>query len=95
MVAFCSLCLSPISPGQNSSSLSERLDAIMKRPEFLHSSFGIEFYSLDNGKVIYQHNPDKLMVPGSTTKLLTEGTLVGIARRRLPLSHTGLPHRTR
>ena len=48
----------------------------MKRPEFVHSSFGIEFYSLDNGKVIYQHNPDKLMVPGSTTKLLTEGTLL-------------------
>jgi dihydroorotase/N-acyl-D-amino-acid deacylase len=48
----------------------------MKRPEFVHSSFGIEFYSLDSGKVIYQHNPDKLMVPGSTTKLFTEGTLL-------------------
>ena len=76
MVALCSLCLSPMSSGQNSSPLPERIDAIMKRPEFVHSSFGIEFYSLDSGKVIYQHNPDKLMVPGSTTKLLTEGTIL-------------------
>ncbi len=76
MVALCSLCFSSISRCQTTSTLPERLDAIMKRPEFVHSSFGIEFYSLDNGKVIYQHNSDKLMVPGSTTKLLTEGTLL-------------------
>src|SRR5579864_1572934 len=76
MVALCSLCFSPMSYGQNFSPLPERIDAIMKRPEFVHSSFGIEFYSLDSGKVIYQHNPDKLMVPGSTTKLLTEGTVL-------------------
>src|SRR5215470_5376203 len=56
--------------------LGDRIQAVMARPEFAHSSFGIEFYSLDSGKVVYQHNPDKLMVPGSTTKLLTEGTLL-------------------
>jgi N-acyl-D-amino-acid deacylase len=56
--------------------LAERVEAVMARPEFAHSSFGIEFYSLDSGKVVYQYNPDKLMVPGSTTKLLTEGTLL-------------------
>ena len=48
----------------------------MNRPEFAHSSFGIEFYSLSTGKVIYQLNPNQLMVPGSTTKLLTEGTVL-------------------
>src|SRR5256885_9707793 len=48
----------------------------MSRPEFAHSTFGIEFYSLDSGKVLYQLNPDKLLVPGSTTKLLTEGTVL-------------------
>src|SRR5256885_13008816 len=48
----------------------------MSRPEFAHSTFGIEFYSLDSGKILYQINPDKLMVPGSTTKLLTEGTIL-------------------
>src|SRR2546430_16963983 len=48
----------------------------MSRPEFAHSTFGVEFYSLDSGKVLYQLNSDKLMVPGSTTKLLTEGTVL-------------------
>ena len=48
----------------------------MSRPEFAHSSFGVEFYSLDNSKLIYQLNADKLMVPGSTTKLLTEGAML-------------------
>jgi len=57
-------------------SLAERIQAIMNRPEFAHSIFGIEFYSLDTGKPIYQLNADKLMVPGSTTKLLTEGTML-------------------
>ncbi len=54
--------------------LSARIRAVMDRPEFAHSTFAIEFYSLDSGQVIYRLNPDKLVVPGSTTKLVTEGT---------------------
>ena len=61
---------------QKNSTLPERIQAIMSRPEFAHSSFGVEFYSLDNSKLIYQLNADKLMVPGSTTKLLTEGAML-------------------
>ena len=61
---------------QRDQGLPERIQAIMIRPEFAHSSFGIEFYSLDSAKVIYQLNADKLMVPGSTTKLLTEGAIL-------------------
>ncbi len=71
---LCSTCGTLF--GQTAGTLAERIQAVMNRPEFAHSSFGIEFYSLDSGKVVYQHNPDKLMVPGSTTKLLTEGTLL-------------------
>lgn len=56
--------------------LPDRIHTIMGRPEFAHSTFGIEFFSLDSGKVFYQLNADKLMVPGSTTKLLTEGTVL-------------------
>src|SRR3954466_11797978 len=61
---------------QTASSLPERIQAIMARPEFAHSIFGIEFYSLDRAQTVYQLNSDKLMVPGSTTKLLTEGTVL-------------------
>jgi len=58
----------------DASSLEAQVQRIIDRPEFTHSTFGIEFYSMDSGKVLYQRNASKLMVPGSTTKLVTEGT---------------------
>ena len=61
---------------QTAKTLPERIQSIMNRPEFSHASFGIEFCSLSTGNVIYQLNPNQLMVPGSTTKLLTEGTVL-------------------
>ena len=61
-----------------SNSLAQRIQSIMDRPEFKHALFGIEFYSLDKGKVIYGVNADKLFTPGSTTKLLTEGTALSL-----------------
>jgi PBP4 family serine-type D-alanyl-D-alanine carboxypeptidase len=54
--------------------LTERIQRIMERPEFRHAIFGIEFFSLDSGKPVYTLNAEKLFIPGSTTKLLTEGT---------------------
>src|SRR5438105_11154396 len=78
---------------QETAALPARIQAIMSRPEFAHSTFGVEFYSLDTGKVLYNVNPDKLMVPGSTTKLLTEGTLLeslgGDYRFHTRVYHTG------
>jgi D-alanyl-D-alanine carboxypeptidase/D-alanyl-D-alanine-endopeptidase (penicillin-binding protein 4) len=48
----------------------------MDRPEFVHANFGIEFVDLETGKTLYAHDANKLFVPASTTKLLTEGTLL-------------------
>src|SRR5258708_13303012 len=48
----------------------------MARPEFARSNFGIEFYDFETGKAVYALNPEKLFVPASTTKLLTEGTVL-------------------
>lgn len=56
------------------SELAGEIQRIMKRSEFAHATFGIEIESMDSGKVLYQLNADKLLVPGSTTKLVTEGT---------------------
>jgi len=56
--------------------LAQRIAKVVSRPEFAHANFGIEFYSLDTGKVLYALNADKLFVPASTTKILTEGTLL-------------------
>jgi PBP4 family serine-type D-alanyl-D-alanine carboxypeptidase len=59
---------------QSEATLEQRIRKVMDRPEFAHSRFGIKFYSMDSGKVVYELNPQQLFVPGSTTKLLTEGT---------------------
>jgi N-acyl-D-amino-acid deacylase len=61
---------------QSEYTLSQRIQKVISRPEFAHANFGIEFYSLDAGKVLYALNADKLFVPASTTKILTEGTLL-------------------
>ena len=69
-------CMSRAIHAQSNSSLADRIQKVISRPEFAHANFGIEFYSLDSGKVVYALNADKLFVPASTTKTLTEGTLL-------------------
>jgi D-alanyl-D-alanine carboxypeptidase/D-alanyl-D-alanine-endopeptidase (penicillin-binding protein 4) len=61
---------------QGSGPLAEKIQAVMSRPVFAHSNFGIEFYDLQTGKVLYALNPDKMFVPASTTKLLSEGAIL-------------------
>ena len=68
------------SQAQNPSadSLQSRIEKILARPEFVHTSFGIEFYSVDSNRVVYEHDGQKLFTPASTTKLLTEGTALAL-----------------
>ena len=73
---FLSCLPASLARAQSESSLSQRIQKVISRPEFAHANFGIEFYSLDTGKVIYALNADKLFVPASTTKTLTEGALL-------------------
>jgi PBP4 family serine-type D-alanyl-D-alanine carboxypeptidase len=61
---------------QQNQALGSAVQKVMDRPEFKHANFGVEFYALDTGNVVYSHNPDKLFVPASTTKILTEGALL-------------------
>src|SRR6267378_2158485 len=77
MVAALLFCIQ-LAPAraQSQSTLAQRIQKVISRPEFAHANFGIEFYSLDTGKVVYALNADKLFVPASTTKILTEGTLL-------------------
>jgi N-acyl-D-amino-acid deacylase len=71
---FALSLVSPTAFGQQAEKLEDRIKQIMARPEYAHSTFAIEFLSLESGKPVYSWNADKLVVPGSTTKLLTEGT---------------------
>src|SRR5882724_23492 len=59
---------------QSEATLDQRIKKVMDRPEFAHSRFGIKFIAADTGNVVYELNAQQLFVPGSTTKLLTEGT---------------------
>jgi len=58
--------------------LEQRIKKIMERPEFAHARFGIKFISAATGNVVYELNSQELFVPGSTTKLLTEGTALSL-----------------
>src|ERR1700739_4755725 len=74
--ALVALICSAASMAQSKEPLAARIDKITSRPEFAHANFGIEFYALDTGRIIYKLNADKLFVPASTTKLLTEGAVL-------------------
>ena len=78
---------------QNAQSLDARINAIINRPEFKHALFGIQVYSLSDNRVLYALNADKLFVPGSVTKLVTEGTAMDLLgpdyRFRTPVYRTG------
>ncbi|HUL17006.1 MAG TPA: D-alanyl-D-alanine carboxypeptidase/D-alanyl-D-alanine-endopeptidase [Terriglobales bacterium] len=62
---------------QSPDSLAARIQKIVDRPEYVRANFGIEFYALDTGQVLYSLHANKMFTPASTTKILTEGTLLG------------------
>ena len=65
-----------IAAAQSQGNFAAKIQAVVSRPEFAHSNFGIEFLDLQTGEVLYSLNADKMFVPASTTKLLTEGTVL-------------------
>ena len=83
---FCSAAFAVASHGQQSAALGSAIQKVMDRPEYQHANFGIEFYDYTNNAVIYGHNAQKLFVPASTTKIMTEGAL---------LAHLGKDYRFR
>jgi PBP4 family serine-type D-alanyl-D-alanine carboxypeptidase len=62
----------------NAQSLERRIAAIMRRPEYLHARFGMEFRALDADKPAYRFNEQQFFVAASTTKLLTMGTALSL-----------------
>ena len=73
------ICWQVINPANTScDELGEEIDAIMKRPLFKGSSFGILVTELESGKSVYAHRPLALQAPASTTKLVSCGGALGI-----------------
>lgn len=73
LVLCATILTAPRLPAQ-STLLAKQIREIADRPEYRHSSFGIEVYSLDDNKVVFSRDADKLFTPASTTKLLTMGS---------------------
>lgn len=46
-------------------------DLIATAPSLANGYVGVEIVSLNNGRVLYEHNQDRLFVPASNTKLFT------------------------
>jgi PBP4 family serine-type D-alanyl-D-alanine carboxypeptidase len=71
-IAACSLT-TPVS-----AQLAARVRQIIDRPEFAHATFGIAIYDCDTHQNLLTIASSKLFVPGSTTKLLSEGTALAL-----------------
>jgi len=81
MFGSAGIALPPRSAAQQDRALAGAVQKVMDRPEYKHANFGIEFYALDSGAVVYAVNADKMFVPASTTKILTEGALLSTLGR--------------
>ena len=78
LLAVITICCGRPLLAQSSDTLEQRIKKVMDRPEFAHSRFGLEFITADSGEVIYKLNASQLFVPGSTTKLLSEGAMLEV-----------------
>lgn len=80
LVALCAsvACDDPAVHAQTLRGLEQRIHRIISRPVFAHATFGIAVLSLDNGRILYELNGEQFFTPASTTKLLTEGTVLAL-----------------
>ncbi|HEY9086097.1 MAG TPA: D-alanyl-D-alanine carboxypeptidase/D-alanyl-D-alanine-endopeptidase [Candidatus Tyrphobacter sp.] len=73
--------------------MSQAIARLINVPRYTHASFGIAIYDLDHRRMLYAHNAQRLFVPASTTKTLTEGTALGVLgpafRFTTPVYRTG------
>lgn len=86
------LAAAPLS-AQRADAFAQKLAEITSRPEYKHAEFGVAIYDLDAKRDLFELNADQLFTPGSTTKLLTMGTALGLLgadyRYHTPVYRTG------
>lgn len=72
LLAICVLCaICSIAAAQT---LGEKIDAILADPALKNGLQGVVVRSLATNQTLYEHNPDKLMMPASNFKLLVSAT---------------------
>src|SRR3954466_11655895 len=65
-------------PADPALQLARRIDSILASPELQRNLWGVQVVSLPDGKVLYQHNAEKLMQPASNTKLFTTAAALAL-----------------
>src|SRR5205823_5030999 len=58
-------------PATSLAELQERLSNHVSQPRFAAAMWGVKVVSLDTGKTLFEHNPQKLFSPASNSKLYT------------------------
>lgn len=53
--------------------LAKKIEALINGPDYRQAHWGILAVDSQTGQVVYEHNPDKLFLPASTTKLYSCG----------------------
>lgn len=64
-------CLGLASPAANARSLSARLDAALRHPALRSAELGILVEDEQSELVLYERDPEKLLIPASNAKILT------------------------
>ncbi len=81
VLCLCALALSQeatVEPGPDESvRIESRIAGILSAPEVNKAFWGIDVRDLVSGKVLYEHDANKLFVPASNTKLFTTATALG------------------
>lgn len=61
-------------PAVGQETLASRLEKVIRRPEYKQAHWGLLVVDAKTGDSIYEHSPDRLFAPASTTKLFSCAT---------------------
>jgi PBP4 family serine-type D-alanyl-D-alanine carboxypeptidase len=92
--AACAALLVAAAPSPPShGALARAIDRLIASPRYAPGFFGIAVYDVDHHRMLYARNAERLFVPASTTKLVTEGTALAVLgpnfRFTTPVYRTG------
>jgi D-alanyl-D-alanine carboxypeptidase/D-alanyl-D-alanine-endopeptidase (penicillin-binding protein 4) len=59
------------SGSENASPVAAAFSNLTAKPAYGHATWGALVVDLDNGTTLFEHNPDAMLIPGSTTKMFT------------------------
>lgn len=93
VITIAALILTAMGAAPRDSNLAATIAQIVDVPQYSRAFFGAAVYDLDHRRMLYARNAQRLFIPASTTKLMTEGTALGVLgpafRFTTPVYRTG------